>query len=406
MFYGWVVVGALVLVAVLSVALAGPVISFFIPAMHDELGIELLFFGLAMSSRQLGFALMSPFLGRWIDRYGARPMLIVVGIAAGALVYSLSLVTTGWQLVAIVGLLGIVGLQGAGGELYGSVVISKWFQENRGRAMSIAFIGTPLGMFFLTPLTQYWIETIGWQTVWQVFGISGGILLIIAAVLIKPAPEVISPSTDSYEDTEPHDTPYMWTRAEALRSATFWRLSISFGILMFTISTVAIFRVQHFFDQGLDPQWVAIAFSTEALVSAVVAIPIGMLIEHYRIHYLTAIGFSFAILMLALTIYADSLPVMFMSTAAFGMGAASVIILQNTIWPAYFGSLHIGAIRGVAMPVTLIFAVLGAPAAGLVRDMTGTFVPIWWVTMVAMVVAIGLILMTPKPEEPQAVGTT
>jgi predicted MFS family arabinose efflux permease len=404
MFYGWVVVGALALMGVLSVALAGPIMSFFIPVMHTELGIPLLYFGLAMSSRQLGFALMSPFLGRWIDRYGARPMLLVVGISAGLLVYSLSFVTSGWHLIAIMGLLGVIGLQGAGGELYGSVVIAKWFQANRGRALSIAFIGMPLGMFFLTPLTQHWIDTIGWQVVWQIFGVTGGVLLIVVAILIKPAPEIDTTRVET-DDSAQDQIPYMWTRAEALRSATFWRLSVSFGILMFTISTVAMFRVQHFFDQGLDPQWVAIAFSTEALISASIAIPIGLLIEHFRIHYLTAIGFSFAILMLALTIYSNSLPIMFMSTAAFGMGAASVIILQNTIWPAYFGSLHIGAIRGVAMPVTLAFAVLGAPAAGMVRDMTGSFIPIWWATMVAMLLAIGLILMTPKPEVPISSGS-
>ncbi|MEM7020855.1 MAG: MFS transporter, partial [Pseudomonadota bacterium] len=154
MSYRNVIVAAFVIIAVLSVALAGPVVSFFIPVMHAELGIPLLYFGIALSARQLCFAIVSPVLGRWIDRYGARPILVIVGICAGVIVWMLSYVTTGWQLVVLLGLLGLLGLQGAGGELYGSVVIAKWFQENRGRAMSIIFIGTPVGIFFLMPLAQ------------------------------------------------------------------------------------------------------------------------------------------------------------------------------------------------------------------------------------------------------------
>jgi MFS family permease len=401
MYNGWVVVGALAVIAAVTVALAGPVMSFFIPVMHSELGIPLFYFGLAMSTRQLAFALASPLLGRWIDRYGARPLLLSVAVFAGLLVYSLSLVDTGWQLVALVGLLGLAGLQGAGGELYGSVVIAKWFRENRGRAMSIAFIGTPAGIFFLTPLTQIGIENLGWQTVWQLYGIIGAVVLVVCALFVSSPPSAaIDTGADESSTTDAQEI--NWSREQAIRSTTFWKLAVAFGILMFTISTVAMFRVQHFFDRGLDPIWVAYAFSAEAAVSAVIAIPVGLLVERFKIHYLTAAGFSFAIIMLLLTINTHDLVMLFLATIAFGVGAASVIILQNTIWPVYFGSLHIGAIRGIGMPITLGFAILGAPVAGWVRDATGSFTPLWWATIGAMVLAIVLILSTPNPNSPQS----
>jgi len=78
------------------------------------------------------------------------------------------------------------------------------------------------------------------------------------------------------------------------------------------------------------------------------------------------------------------------------------MILQNTIWPAYFGTNHIGAIRGAAMPVTLGLAMLGAPIAGWVGDLTGSFAPLWWVCVGLMVVAIGLVATTPKPDAVRA----
>jgi cyanate permease len=185
-----------------------------------------------------------------------------------------------------------------------------------------------------------------------------------------------------------------------LKSGAFWRISVAFGILMFTISTVAIFRVPHFIEQGVEARWVALAFSAEALVSAAVALPIGLLLERFRTHHLAAAAFTFPIWMLLLTINADTRWEVFASTMTFGMGAASVMIIQNTIWPAYFGAQNIGAIRGAAMPITLGFAVLGAPVAGIVKDLTGSFVPLWWATFAAMLVAIVLIACTPVPKPP------
>ncbi len=400
MHYRWVVVGALVIIGAMSVALAGPITGFFIPVMHEDLGIALFYFGIAMSSRQLCFALVSPFLGRMIDRYGARGLLLLVGLFAGLLVVSLSLVTSGWHLVVIIGLLGIIGLQGAGGDLFGGVVLAKWFgPAERGRAMSIAFIGVPLGILVLSPTVQYGIDTVGWQTTWQILGAGGALLMLVAAALIRPSPMETRPLEDL---PDPMADVSHWTREQALRSPTFWKLAVSFGILMFTISTVAMFRVPHFIDRGIDAQWVAIAFSVEAVISAIIAIPIGLLVERFAIHKLTAFGFSFAITMMLITIHTNTVTDVFLATATFGLGAASIVIMQNTIWPQYFGSLHIGAIRGVAMPVTLGFAVIGAPLAGWVRDTTGSFTSIWWATIALMVVAIGLILTTPQPAAPDA----
>ncbi len=393
---GWVVVGALVATTALSIALAGPVMSFFIPIMHADLAIPMIFFGLAMSARQIGFAIMSPIFGHWIDRYGPRPLLMTVAVVSGVAVFCLSFVQTGWHLVLLIGLLGLIGLQGGGGDLYASAVIGKWFSRNRGKAMSIAFLGMPLGTLIFVPLAEYWIDSQGWQRTWQILGIGGGLLFFCAALLIRNPPNgfVSASPTDA---VSPEPTTVQWTRRQALGSAVFWKLAVAGGILMFTISTVVFFRIPHFIHRGMDSEMAAYALVLEATVSALAAFPVGYLIDRFRIHYLMAGAYSLAVIMLIITIYADSNLDMFMATAIFGLGAASNVILMNTVWPVYFGAQHIGAIRGVSMPVTLIFAVLGAPVAGWVNDSTGSFVPIWWATAAAMVVAIGLILTTPKP---------
>ena len=399
MSYRWVIVAALLMISALTIPMAGPIMGFFIPAMHAELAIPMAWFGWAISTRQLAFAFAAPLLGRWIDRHGARSLLVGIGTLSAVLIYLLGEIQSGWQLIACIGLLGLIGLQGGGGDLFAGVVISKWFEENRARAMSIVFIGMPLGIFVASPLSEWLIEAYGWRRAWQIFAVVCGGLFVSFALLLRKAPEAEPRTT---EQPTALQTGHQWTRQEALRSGTFWRLSVAFGILMFTISTVAIFRVPHFIEQGVDARWVAFAFSAEAVVSAAVAIPIGLMLERFRVHYLAAAAFTFPIWMLLLTIYADTRWQVFAATMTFGMGAASVVIIQNTIWPAYFGARNIGAIRGAAMPITLGFAVLGAPVAGIVKDLTGSFVPLWWATFAAMLVAIVLLLSTPAPRPPQS----
>ncbi len=404
----------------LSVGLAGQVISFFIPAMRDELGIAMVVFGIAISCRQVAFALASPFLGRLIDRHGARWLLVVAGVVSGVAVMSLGSITAGWQLIVLIAVLGLVGLQGSGGDLYGSVVIAKWFREDRGRALSIAFLGMPLGVFFISPLTQYWIETLGWRTTWEIYGGIGGALFVTAALFVRQGPPEEVPAgadANSGAGHEPEvakapivvETPsaapvpqVQWTRAEAMRTRAFWVIAISFGVLMFTVSTVGMFRVPHFIDQGIAPEWVALAFSTEAVMGAVVALPVGWLIDKFELRYLTAGAYSIAVVMLLITIYADSNVEAFLAMAVFGVGGASNIILQNAIWPHYFGTTHVGAIRGAAMPITLAFAVMGAPVAGLVHDATGSFAPIWWTNAFVMFAAMYFMATTRQPQYPAA----
>ena len=387
----------------------------------------MLVFGIALSARQLGFAIMSPLLGKIIDNYNPRIMLVAVGLISGLAVYHLGAVTQAWQLIALIAILGLVGLQGSGGDLYSSVIVAKWFntEQNlakRGRAMSIAFLGMPLGIFVLTPATEYLISHMGWQTTWKVYGLVGGSAFVLLALLLKSPPQtqLAIPSTTAQATTSskttssktpapqrvppqaPKVTPEAsWTRAQAMRTPTFWKLSISFGILMFCISTVALFRVPYFIDQGVASNWVAYALSLEAVISAASALPIGWLIGRYALNHLVAIAYSIAVVMLIITINADSRSAVFVSTAIFGLGAASNVILHNAIWPNYFGAEHIGAIRGVAMPISLSFAILGAPIAGWVSDATGSFTYLWWTNVGLMFIAIGMIISAVKPQLPQ-----
>ena len=75
------------------------------------------------------------------------------------------------------------------------------------------------------------------------------------------------------------------------------------------------------------------------------------------------------------------------------------MFLQTFIWADYFGRESVGSIRGLVNPINLIVGGLGAPAAGYVRDITGTYDPAWWAGVALMVFAALLTLATPAPKK-------
>jgi MFS family permease len=143
-----------------------------------------------------------------------------------------------------------------------------------------------------------------------------------------------------------------WTRPEALRSPTFWRLVFVFGVAMLATSTMGVHRIPSFMDRGLDPRLVAYATALDAVAAGVSIVAMGMLTNRVPARFLGASGFIILTLACFLTIIGDSVPLMFLAMITFGLGVGGMMLMQTYLWADYFGRLHLGSIRGVAMPIT------------------------------------------------------
>lgn len=411
-FYGWYVVVGVAMVSLVSAGMTGVGFGLFVKPIEEDLGIPQAYFGWALSARLLGFAVTAAIIGRMLDRYGARWMLVVAGVAMGVLVFALGRITEGWHLVVLFALIGMIGMQGAGGNLYATVPVSRWFRRRRGRAMSIAFLGIPAGIF-LSPVIPLLIGAVGWRSAIGIIGLFGAVVIVfVAALVIRRAPEDMGLLPDG-------DTPdagssgaardqaaageYSWTRAQAVRSSTFWRLVLVYGLLFGAISTIGLYRTPFYQDQGISSGTIALAFSAEAIVSVLVAIPAGWALDRFNPRFIAPVPIVVMIGAFLMTMNTTTEWHVFASTMMFGSAAASMSVVQAAIWPAYFGSLHIGAIRGVAMQVMMAFSLIGAPAAGLVKDVTGSYFPAWWVGIGALAISAIVMLFTPRAKVPAAV---
>ena len=414
-FYGWVIVGVMAASGAASMAMGSLNFGLFIKPMGDHLGIGRAYFGWAQTARQAAGAVTSPPIGWVLDRYGSRLMLPVAALATAGAMVGLANMQAGWHLIALFAVMGLVGMSGPG-ALVTSVPVLKWFVRDRGKAISFVGLGIPAGALLFVPLTQFLIDGVGWRMAWILLACVGaGVIVPLAAALVRRQPEDMGLAPDgaaalaapsAAEDGSPPPRAHVpptetaWTAGEAIRTSTMWRLVAMFCIVQLGIGTVALHRIAAFMDRGLDPTLIAFATAFDAVCAGVSTFAFGMLANRgVPARFLGAAGFAMLAGASVMTIYADTLPIMFASMAIFGLGIGGMMFLNNFIWADYFGRENVGAIRGLANPINLAIGGLGAPAAGYVYDVIESYDPMWWAGVCLMAAGTALAIITPAPRK-------
>ena len=274
--------------------------------------------------------------------------------------------------------------------------------------MAIATLGNPLGGVIFVPLTQILIDGAGWRAAWLILALGGtGIMIPLALLFLRRHPEDMGLLPDGAAPVRSgprraasavaHDPEVSWTRHKVVRTATFWRLVFVFAVVLLGQSTVGVHRIPSFMDRGIDPTLVAYATALDAAAAGVSLFALGLVVDRFQVRYLGALSFAAVAVAIFLTLRAEAAPMMFASTATFGLGIGGSLLLQNYIWAAYYGRRNLGAIRGVVQPITLAFAGIGPPLAGYVRDITGSYDAVWWAGLVLVLVGAAALATSPRP---------
>src|SRR2546428_10026306 len=167
---------------------ARPAFSFLFPPILDEFGWDR---GVTAGAFPFGFlvsAVLSPSLGRLMDRRGPRVVIEMgVGLMAAGLMLA-TLVRQPWHLYATLGV-----LVGGGGVCLGytgqALFLPNWFVRRRGLAISVAYSGVGVGSIILLPWLHDLLGRAGWRASCWALGILILALLAPLNLLLKRRPE-------------------------------------------------------------------------------------------------------------------------------------------------------------------------------------------------------------------------
>ncbi len=386
-FYGWMVVGVVFVTMAFGVN-ARTAFSLLFPPILAEFGWDR---GVTAGAFSFGFlvsAVLSPLLGRLMDRFGPRLVMELGVVATGAGLLLATQATASWHIYATLGV-----LVGAGSICTGytgqALFLPNWFVRRRGLAMSIAFSGVGVGSIVILPWLQAVIDRDGWRAACWVLGVIIVVVLAPLNLLLRRRPQDLGlqPDGGPAASDEPRrhvsivDEAWAavdWTLARALRTRRFWWLAGGYFGALFAWYAVQVHQTKYLVEIGFTPVDAAWALGAVSLVGIPGQIALGHLSDRIGREAVWALGnagFVAAYIALIL-LHQDPRPslvyAMVIAQGMLGYGLTSVI---GAIPAEIFEGRHYGSIFGTLMLAAIAGGALGPWFTGWVHDLTGSYTP-------------------------------
>src|SRR5215467_8367022 len=258
-------------------------------------------------------AVLSPLLGRLMDRRGPRFVIeLGVGLMGAGLLLA-PLVRYPWQLYATLGVLvggGSVTVGYTGQALF----LANWFVRRRGLALSVAFSGVGVGSIILLPWLQVLIGRFGWRAACWAIAIIILVLLVPLNLLLARRPEDLGllPAGETVQASgaargraanvvDARWTAIDWTLGRAVRTTRFWAISLGYFTALFSWYAVQVHQTKYLIDIGFSATYAAWALGIVSLAGIPGQIALGHLSDRIGREWVWTVGnFGFALCYISL----------------------------------------------------------------------------------------------------------
>jgi MFS family permease len=326
------------------------------------------------------------FLAGWmVDRFGPR-RLMLAGIAmAGLALVGLGAVTTlfGFYFFYLFNALGYV----CGGPLPNQVLLSRWFDRARGKAMGFAYLGIGIGGALVPLIAVRLVGMFGWQRALQLLG-----LLLIAcafplAWFVKDAPGLSSVSGVQPPAASPRPPggtaapvaqafrPAPLSFGQVLRSWPFYLLLVasmcSIGAVGGTMQNLKLYL-------SLD-----IGTYTQAEIARVLSLVLagslfgrlfmGWLADRVSRKYVMLLIYTIVAAAVPLLFFASNPTMLYLFALVFGIGLGGDYMIIPLMAADLFGVARLGRVMGVVLTADGVAEALAPMLVATIRDRTGSY---------------------------------
>ena len=391
---GWPIVGALFATMFL---IWGPVNAsgvFFIPVIK-HFGWSRGFFSLLVATAPLAAGLSSPAVGWLMDRRGARQVMIAGASIVALSFVALSRANSAAEFLVIFVFLGI-GIT-ASTIIPSALVITNWFQANRGLALGLAFAGIPLGGTGITIFANYVVLHYGFRAGY--FAMAVPIVLIVIpliAALVRTRP--VAQAGDQVPAAAADLAVPGLELREALRSRSFWMIAIAEVSFATAGVGVRVHLIPYLTGVGYTPTIAAGLFAAMFVFSAIGSFAVGSLGDRRGGRVMLTAVFVAGAAGIAVLLGAEHFAAVVAFVLVFGL------VRETHLLPLVIGESlgvrRLGSILGLQALFTTFGFAAGPAIAGRIFDVTGSYSGAWILfTAMALVSALAMSATLPLGEE-------
>ncbi len=412
-FYGWYIVGVGFLANVASAFSLASTLSVFLKPLTVDLGVSRGVFSLLRSGEGLIAAFLAPVIGTLMDRYGGRWMMALGAIVAGVGYIVLSHVESFWEFVVVRWSMVTIG-DAFMGYMVINLAVAQWFSRRRGRALAMTSMGIGFAKVGMPVVAASLLVWLGWRQTWTVFGLLTIILVVgPSLIFVRRSPEEMGLSPDGISGEAAGrnsqgapekraiaraalEADVFWSRRQAVRTAAFWLIVITFGFSNIGVTGVNLHVFAYVSDLGHSEVVAATVMS--GIASTQLAFPLiwGLIAERIDVRFAALMKFIIQGAGLGLAISTRELSILYLGFLLYGIGLGGNMVLPDILWASYFGRRSLGRVRGLGLLLMQIFAAVGPPFFGFMFDITGGY-SLSFALFVGMLLVSGFLCFLLRP---------
>jgi sugar phosphate permease len=302
--------------------------------------------------------------GWMIDRFSPRRIMMAGILLAGiALVGLGSISTLGmFYFFYMLNALGYV----LGGPLPNQVLLSRWFDKSRGKAMGFAYLGIGLGGAAVPWISHTLVRHFGWQSALKILGI----LIIVGALpmafFVKepPQPQRLRASSPSSR------------ASRAFRTLPFWLLIAGSMCSIAAVSgTQQNLKLFLSLDQHYSQAAAAHILSLILACSIVGRLLMGWLADRFPKKYVMLSIYALVAAAIPFLLLSQFQNAIYIFAAAFGIALGGDYMIIPLMTAEIFGTQALGRLLGVILTADGVAEAVSPWMVGHMRDASGTYIP-------------------------------
>ncbi|MFC2044071.1 MFS transporter [Chloroflexota bacterium] len=396
-FYGWVVVVALITSSLIMVGVNSSFGVFF-KSLEGTFGLTRAATSAILSCR-LAFSCIFAFLGGWaMDRYGPRVVFSFMGFFIG-----LSLILTGqalsiWHLFITYSLLLAIGVGAT--FVVTTATVLRWFNRKRGLALGIAGSGSGLGTAFIAPLSAFLIGSFEWRNASMILGGIAWLVILPFSQLLKKDPYEIGALPDGATSRYPtlevelgKASPQKIPLLRMLLTTSFLFFLFIWILMSLSSFTVMTHIVPHSIDMGFSAIESATILSLSGIAMVAGRFIAGVITDKVRIKIVAIIFSIFQFIAVLWLVWAQELWMLYLFGLVHGFtlggfGTSMLVLIGRT-----FGLEDIGKILGVLEIGIYVGGIIGPFIGGLIFDVSNSYTLAFLIMAGLILVRITLVLL-------------
>ena len=393
-FLGWRIVGVAFLAQFLANGVTLSAFSNFVLPLSESFSVARGTIALGTTIAIASLGILSPFVGRMVDRGHARVLMTIGCLFSGVGLLLLSRIQD-LRLFALT----YAGLVCVGAALFGAMpsmtIVANWFVKRRGFALGLTFAGATIVSAAAPVIAQYLIDTAGWRTALSSFGIFVLIVGVpVFGMLVVGRPEDVGqlPDGELPNDEEPAFSAQILSVEQLARDPRLWLISLGFGLLM--TSPIVLLTLLIPFGQGLGfSGQEANAFLVAAMPFSLLGkLGLGTLADRSPAKPIVALIVVANVIVWLIFYAMPTYPVFVLSGAIYGLGIGGVAPVQGVVLGRCFGRVNFGTANGLGGVLMIALLIMVTLVSSFLQGESGEGYPTIFLVQSCLLLLGGFIL--------------